>query len=119
MRQKTLFVISRVILTAGCGVAAATGSGVVGAAEAAGATASVSISKKSAPTSTVSPSAEKYCLMTPDSGDVISTVTLSVSILAIISSARTKSPGPICIKSKLNMIIELTFDEFFNDSFGD
>jgi len=75
------------VAATGVGAAATTGSGVVGAAEAAGPVASVSISKKSAPTSTVSPSAEKYCLMTPFSGDVISTVTLSVSILAIISSA--------------------------------
>ena len=51
--------------------------------------ASVSRSKKFAPTATVSPSAAKNSLMTPESGDAISTVTLSVSILAMISSAST------------------------------
>lgn len=65
--------------------------GVGGAADPA--LASRSSSKKFAPTSTVSPSAAKYLVMTPDEGEVISTVTLSVSILATISSALTNDPG--------------------------
>lgn len=68
--------------------------------------ASVSSSKKSAPTSTVSPSAAKYVLITPLSGVTISTVILSVSILATIESASTKSPGPVQKqKNKINRAI--------------
>lgn len=86
--------ISSLLLTFG-----ASGSGAFGAAGVAGAAdpavPSSSSSKKSAPTSTVSPSPARYYLMTPETGVVMSTVTLSVSILATISSASTNSPGPV------------------------
>lgn len=45
------------------------------------------MSTKGAPTGTVSPSAQWYLVMTPEKAAMISTVTLSVSILAITSSA--------------------------------
>ena len=61
----------------------------VGAAEA---LASGSISTKGAPTGTVSPSSQWYLVMTPEYAARISTVTLSVSILAMISSALTAEP---------------------------
>jgi hypothetical protein len=84
------------LLTYAAGVdseaAAACGGGVAGAASP---FPSVSSSRKSDPTTTVSSSPAKYFLMIPESGDVISTVTLSVSILAITSSALMNSPGPI------------------------
>ena len=63
-----------------------------GAAPPAGAFASVSISRNWPPTSIVSPSSAKYFWMTPECYDKISTVTLSVSIRATISSASTNSP---------------------------
>lgn len=89
----------------------------LGAAAAAPALASVSISRNCAPTSTVSPSSEKYYLMTPECVERISTVTLSVSMRATISSASTNSPTSIQQSCKFKK--ELTFDEFFNDSLRD
>jgi hypothetical protein len=52
-----------------------------------------SIQKKLAPTLTVSPTAEKYSLMTPAAADAMSTDYPSYLILATISSSFTKSPG--------------------------
>lgn len=63
-----------------------------GAAGAAEAEASGSMSTNGAPTGTVSPSSQWYLVITPSKAARISTVTLSVSILAMISSALTAVP---------------------------
>lgn len=78
----------------------------------------------------VSSSRAKYLVMTPVSGEVISTVTLSVSILAIISSALTNSPGSLWKNTDVSIFVfvkvinvsgnmKLTLDELFDNSFGD
>lgn len=75
-----------------------------------------SISTNLAPTGTVSPSAAWYLTMTPVWAERISTVTLSVSILAIMSSALTESPtSNECYKSWTR----LTLDKRFNNTFTD
>ena len=66
-----------------------------------------------------------YLTITPDLGAAMSTVTLSVSILAKISSSLTKSPGSN--RKLLKLILKYcghylripTLDELFNGSLGD
>jgi hypothetical protein len=66
--------------------------GAFGAAATGAACYEESIMKKGLPTTTVSPSFAKRSIISPDSGLRISTLTLSVSIIAITSSSWTKSP---------------------------
>jgi hypothetical protein len=64
---------------------------------------SVSISKNGEPTSIVSPTLAKSYVRVPASGDLMSTVILSVSTIATTSSNATYSPISNNI-SKLNLL---------------